>query len=133
MFVDAAAMVAILGSEGEAERCGSAVAQAERWMTTAVAAWEAVVALSRPDKFGDFGLAKEAVDRLIVRNGIELCQLPDPDHLLMISLDAAQRYGKGARRLNMADCLHYATAKHYGVAILSTADEFRFTDLETIL
>ncbi len=132
MFVDAAAMVAILGDEDEADRCSLALARAALPITTAVAAWEATAALARPDKFGDFGIAREAVHRLIERSGIRLCQLPEPHDLLALSLDAAQRYGRGARRLNMGDCFHYACAKFHAVPILSTADEFRFTDLDTI-
>jgi ribonuclease VapC len=34
--------------------------------------------------------------------------------------------------LNLGDCLHYACAKHHGVPILATADEFRQTDLQTV-
>lgn len=132
MFIDAAAIVAILSGEAEADRCGEALAQAEKPITTAIAAWEAIAALSRPDKFGDVDLAREAVGRLIERSGIQLSQLPEPDALLTLSVDAMARYGRGARRLNMADCIHYATARHFGVPILSTADEFRSTDLETV-
>lgn len=32
----------------------------------------------------------------------------------------------------LADCFHYACAKHAGVPVLSTADEFCFTDLEVV-
>jgi len=132
MFIDAAAIVAILGAEVEGDRCGIALASAGQPVTTAIALWEAVVALARPDKFGDIDLAQEAVRRLVERRGIQLRQLPEPDTLFALSTDAARRYGKGPRRLNLADCFHYAAAKHYGLTILSTADEFRLTDLETV-
>lgn len=132
MFVDAAAMVAILGNEPEADRCAAALAVAIRPLTNAIATWEATVALARPDKFGDFELAREAVARLLERLEIELCQFPEPVLLLALSTDAAQRYGRGPRRLNLADCFHYACAKHFAVPMLSTANEFRLTDLETV-
>ena len=65
-------------------------------------------------------------------NGIELRQLPPPAEVAALSIDAAHRYRSGPRRLNLADCFHYACARHYGVPILSTDDEFRFTDLEVV-
>ena len=94
MFVDAAAIVAIIGDEPEADRCAAAISAADRRITSPIAVWEASVALARPD--------------------------------------AATRFRSGRNRLNLADCFHYACARHYGVAMLSTADEFRFTDLETV-
>jgi ribonuclease VapC len=50
-----------------------------------------------------------------------------------LALSAAHRYRAGRHGLNLGDCLHYACAKFYGVPILATADEFRQTDLETVL
>ena len=132
MFIDAAAIVAILSGEPEADRCAAALAVATQPITTALAAWEAIVALARPDKIGDFNRAQEAVTRLIELSGIELCQFPEPVELLGLSTGAARQFGKGPKRLNLADCFHYATAKYANVPILSTADEFRFTDLETV-
>ena len=51
MFVDAAAIIAILSEEEEAERCSQAIQAVSERMTSPIAVWEAVVALARPDKF----------------------------------------------------------------------------------
>ena len=51
MFIDAAAIIAILSEEGEAERCSNALLEATDRFTSAIAVWEAAVALARPDKF----------------------------------------------------------------------------------
>jgi ribonuclease VapC len=133
MFVDAAAIVAIVLREAEAQRCSDAIRAAETPFTNAVATWEAAVALARPDK-AQFSLAdsSELVRLLLEEHEVEVRQLPPPEVASALSIDAAIKYRTGRSRLNLADCFHYACAKHYGVPILSTADEFRFTDLETV-
>ncbi|MBX3577669.1 MAG: type II toxin-antitoxin system VapC family toxin [Rhizobiaceae bacterium] len=132
MFVDAAAIVAILSGEAEEPRCSAALTAAPHPFTNPIAAWEAIVALARADKFDSYDLAEAAVRRLLNRREIEVRQMPPPDETLALSTEAARRYQRGTRRLNIADCFHYACARHFGVPILSTADEFRFTDLETV-
>jgi len=132
MFVDAAAITAVLSTEPEADRCAAALENAAQPFTSPIAVWEAVRALSRPDKFADATKAEMAVRRLLEYRNIELRQLPPPQEASELSLEAFARYGAGHHRLNLADCFHYACARHYGAAMLSTADEFRFTDLETV-
>lgn len=132
IFVDAAAIVAVLGAEAESERCGAAIDAAVEPFTSAVALWEAIIALGRADKFGSFQFAEAAVHRFIDQRGIQLRQLPPPEHAVALSTEAARKYRAGHSRLNLADCFHYACAKHYGASVLSTADEFRFTDLDVV-
>lgn len=133
MFVDAAAIIAILSEEAEADRCAEAISGADHRVTSALAAWEAVKALSRPDKLAaDLEACETLVRRFLNQRGINLIELPPAQETLALSVLAATRYGSGRRRLNLADCFHYACAKHFGMPILSTADEFRFTDLETV-
>ena len=133
MFVDAAAIIAVLSEEDEAERCSTAIQAASERLTSPIAVWEAVVALSRADKF-DLPVERVAllVDAFLEQRQIVVGDLPDAPAALALSLEAAQRFRTGPGRLNLADCFHYACARHYGVPILSTADEFRFTDLETV-
>lgn len=133
MFVDAAAIIAILYKEGEAARCAEAIAKAENPFTSPIAAWEAAMAISRPDRL-DLSVADgaEIVRLFLDEVGIELRQLPPPETTLSLSMDAAARFRGRKQRLNLADCFHYACAKHHDAAILSTGDEFRFTDLETV-
>jgi ribonuclease VapC len=133
MFVDAAALVAILSDEAEAGRCSKAVVDASECFTSAVAVWEAVMALARRDKLG---LPMQTSERFVLdflnERGIEIRDLPPPHTSVSYSLDAARRFRTGPFKLNLADCFHYACARHYEVPVLSTADEFRLTDLLTV-
>jgi ribonuclease VapC len=133
MFIDACAIIALLTEEPEAERVSSALAAAETRMTSPVAVLEAALGLARPDKFD---LPVATVEPLILEfldaRGIEIRDLPPAVEATRLALSAAHRYRGGRRGLNLGDCLHYACAKHYGVPILATNDEFRQTDLETV-
>jgi ribonuclease VapC len=90
--------------------------------------------MARPDKFN---LSVEAVEPLVLEfledRGIEIRDMPPATSATRLALSAAHRYRSGRRGLNLGDCLHYACAKYYRVPILATDDEFRHTDLETIL
>jgi len=133
MFVDAAAIVAILSDEGEAERCATALVAAIDPITSAIAVWEAAVALARPDKLGiSLDTTRPLVLRFLEDRGVQVRDLPEARQAAELALEAAQRFRRGPIRLNLADCFHYACARHYGVPILSTAEEFRFTDIETV-
>ncbi|MGB3834895.1 MAG: type II toxin-antitoxin system VapC family toxin [Mesorhizobium sp.] len=133
MFVDAAALVAILSDEPEAARCSAAIAAAANPFASAVAVWEAAMALARPEKLG---LPVEASAALVVRfmdeRAIALRDLPPASETVALSVEAAARFRNNTIRLNLADCFHYACARHHGVPMLSTDDEFRLTDLETV-
>ena len=133
MFVDAAAIVAILSREPEAERCANAIAEATQPFTSAIAVWEAAMALSRPEKLRiPIETSAILVSRFLDERAVAVRDLPPPDVALSLSVEAASRFRRNAIRLNIADCFHYACARHYAVPILSTADEFRLTDLRTV-
>ncbi len=133
MFVDACAIIAVLSDEPEAERVSHALAGAKKRITSPVAVLEAVLGLTRPDKFN---LSVEAVEPLVLEfldeRGIDIRDLPPAKRATTLSLSAAHRYRSGRRGINLGDCLHYACAKYYRVSILATADEFRETDLEIV-
>jgi ribonuclease VapC len=133
MFVDAAAIVAMLSNEVEAERCAQAVVQASVPFTSAIAVWEAAMALSRPEKLAiPVTVCLEIVSRFLEERAIALRELPPAPEATSLSIEAASRFRNNAIRLNIADCFHYACARYYAVPMLSTADEFRLTDLETV-
>jgi ribonuclease VapC len=133
MFVDAAAIIAILSNEEEAARCSAAIASAREPVTSAIAVWETAVGLARLDKLN---IPVETSERIVMRfleeRGITVCELPDAAQAIALSLSAAGRFRSGSNRLNLADCFHYACARHYKLPILSTANEFRFTDIQTV-
>jgi len=133
MFVDAAAIVAIIGDEAEADRCAAAISAADRRITSPIAVWEAAVALARPEKTAlPVDVTAAMIGEFLLERAIEVKDFPAADVLVALTTDAAARFRSGRNRLNLADCFHYACARHYGVPILSTAGEFRFTDLETV-
>ena len=133
MFVDAAAIIAILSDEPEAARCAEAIASATARTTSAIAVWEAAIALASDRKLGIARTdAAELVHRFIDQRGIDLVDLPSPIEAVTLAVEAAEGFGSGPRRLNLADCFRHACAKQGGVPLLSTADEFRSTDLEVV-
>ncbi|TGQ56899.1 PIN domain-containing protein [Mesorhizobium sp. M1C.F.Ca.ET.193.01.1.1] len=133
MFVDAAAIVAMLSNEAEAERCARAVMDASTPFTSAIAAWEAAMALARPEKLAiPVARSAEIVSRFLEERAIALRELPPAPEAASLSVEAASRFRSNAIPLNMADCFHYACARYYAVPMLSTAGEFRLTDLETV-
>jgi ribonuclease VapC len=133
MFIDAAAIVAILADEAEAGRCSAALAEAEHPLTSAIAVWEAAMAVARPEKLDvPVDVAERLVIRFLEDRGIAIRDLPPAAQAVSLSLEAAHRFRRGPTRLNLADCFHYACARHFRVPILSTADEFRATDIETV-
>jgi ribonuclease VapC len=133
MFVDAAAIIAILADEPEARRCSEALVRAESPFTSPIAVWEAAMALARADKL-DIAVDVSAalVTRFLEERAISVRDLPPHREAMRLSLEAASRFRNKAIRLNLADCFHYACAKYYAAPILSTAEEFRSTDLETV-
>ena len=133
MFVDACAIVALLSGEREAERIADALAVATHRFTSPVAVLEVVLALARPDKFNRSVADIEPLVRdFLDSRDIEIRDLPPAPETTRLALSAAHQFRGGRYGLNLADCLHYACAKHYRVPILATDDEFRRTDLETI-
>ncbi|WP_312857886.1 type II toxin-antitoxin system VapC family toxin [Mesorhizobium zhangyense] len=133
MFIDAAAIVAILSDEMEARRCADAIVGATDPFTSAIAVWEAAMALSRPEKLAvPVDQSAKIVTRFLEERGIAVRELPPGEESISLSVEAASRFRSNAIRLNMADCFHYACARYYAAPMLSTADEFRLTDLETV-
>lgn len=133
MYVDACAIVAVLADEAEAARVSDALMRATSPITSPIAILEAALALARPDKFS-LPVAKTGaiVEEFLRERAITVHDLPPAAETTRLALDAAQRFRGGRRGLNLGDCLHYACARHYGVPILATADEYRQTDLEVV-
>ena len=111
----------------------NAIALAREPVTSPVAILETVLGLARPDKFNaSVPEAERLVLDFLEERGITIRDLPPASEATHLALLAAHRYRAGRHGLNLGDCLHYACAKYYGVAILATADEFRQTDLECV-
>ncbi|MGK6354906.1 type II toxin-antitoxin system VapC family toxin [Sphingomonas sp. DT-207] len=128
LFVDASALVAMLELEDGFEQLADAFDADSDRLTSAVAWWETVTALSRsygrePDWSGGelraFAEARSIRIVPIERQEVEL------------ALNAYSRYGKGRdpAGLNMGDCFAYACAKAHGARLLYKGNDFDRTDL----
>ncbi|CAN5335327.1 type II toxin-antitoxin system VapC family toxin [soil metagenome] len=129
MFVDASAWTAILLAEHDYKLLLGKLAAAPLVLTSAIAGWETVRAVSRAtnrsldDAAGMLETLQRPANARVVPIGHAEQRL---------ALDAHARFGKGVHpaKLNMGDCFAYACAKTNGVPLLFTGDDFALTDIE---
>ncbi|APH73908.1 type II toxin-antitoxin system VapC family toxin [Aquibium oceanicum] len=128
MFVDASALTAMLAEEADGAELMTRMRRSRYRMTSAIAVWEASVALSR--------LTEKSVTetRMTLERFLDLAEirtLPLPPEIAAIALDAFDRFGKGRHpaRLNMGDCFAYACARHFGQPLLFKGSDFPLTDI----
>ena len=128
MFVDASALVAILAREAEAQDFAIRLRRAPVRYTSALAAYEAALAISRirrvtPD------YAQRLIDRLVA--GTPMQTIPVTAEIGRLAVEAFARFGRGnhAAQLNMGDCFAYACARSLGVPMLCKGNDFPLTDI----
>jgi ribonuclease VapC len=130
MFVDASALTAILADEGDAPELLARLQKARVRITSPLAVWETVLAISRILDL-EVGHAHEAVEEFLVLSEIQVIAVPPEarNH----AIDAYDRYGKSRHpaSLNFGDCFAYACARIAGVPLLYKGDDFPQTDIET--
>jgi ribonuclease VapC len=133
MFVDACAIVSIFADEESAPSYEQALAAAEAPFTSALAAWEAIIILSRTDQLNCSYLDAHAVvtEWLDLRN-IALRATVTPSEVLRFAVEVAQVHGIGKRALSNFDCFHYAYAKVAGTPLLTLDTLLRQTDVATL-
>jgi ribonuclease VapC len=129
MFVDASAWTAILLNEPERDRLRSALAFADTILTSPIANWETVRALSR-ETTDSVATATARLAAFQVSVGARVISIGRAEQA--VALEAHTRFGKGVHpaRLNMGDCFAYACAKAHGVPLLFKGDDFPLTDIE---
>lgn len=133
MFIDASALVAVFSAEAEEHRVEAILNNTATAFTSPLAVLEAAFALARPEKWNaPVHEVTASVLNLLEVSGIAVRESEDPIALALLAGEAATRFRTGRRRLNLADCMHYAFAKHFDVPMLATADEFRQTDLKVV-
>lgn len=143
MFIDASAIVAIIGQEEAGRSLLRKIEQAEPpvyFSSTVV--FEAVIALARKKKISIYGdhaptpasLIEETQD--LVRSfldQLDAVEMTLPVGLHEIALEAAQTYGRFVghpARLNFGDCFSYAAAKTLKLPLLFVGDDFSKTDIK---
>ena len=122
MFIDASAIVAILTSEPEAD----AIETAPDPITSAVAIYEAVLAVSRK-KQGQLFQARQDVADFLLTASVRTAPIAGIE--TEAALDAFARYGRARghqARLNMGDCFVYAVAKTTGCRLLFKGEDYLY-------
>jgi ribonuclease VapC len=131
MFVDASAIVAILNREPEADIFAEAIEQNAGGLTSAIAVYEATLALCR---IRHVTIEEAAADVHEFMSVAGVQHMPITATETRTALAAFARYGKGRghpARLNMGDCFAYAMARNLGVPLLFKGDDFPRTDIES--
>jgi ribonuclease VapC len=129
MFLDASAIIAMLGDEAEGDAFADALAAAPVRLTSPIAVWESVARLAK-----EFALsipeARRKLAEFLAAADVTLVPLSETE--LELALDAYDQYGKGRHpaRLNMGDCFAYAAAKARGTPLLHKDEGFWLTDAE---
>jgi len=128
MFVDASALVAIIGEEDDGQALAERFERFERSYTSALAIYEATLALARVGRMS-LTTVSTLLDDFITRSRIEI--VPITAEIGSIAIDAFAGFGRGNHpaRLNMGDCFAYACARSLGVPLLCKGGDFSQTDI----
>lgn len=133
MFVDACAIVSIFAGEESAASYEDELLKAEAPFTSALAAWEAIIVLARPDQLDCSYLdAHAVVTEWLELRDIALRESGAPSDVLYQAVAVAHGHGIGKRALSNFDCFHYAYAKVAGGPLLTLDSLLRQTDIETL-
>ncbi|ESY89854.1 type II toxin-antitoxin system VapC family toxin [Mesorhizobium sp. LNHC209A00] len=133
MFVDACAIISMFAQEDTATAYEQALEAAATPWTSALAAWEAIIILSRPDQLDcRYSQTHDAVVEWLEARNIELRETTSARDVLTNAVAVAQEHGIGKRSLSNFDCFHYAYAKVGDVPLLSLDRKLRETDVKTL-
>lgn len=133
MFVDACAIVSMFTGEDTADAYDAALSSASDAFTSPLAAWEAIIVLSRPDQLGcTYTDSEAAVVEWLEARGIALRDAASPREVLGHAVAVAEKHGIGRRALSNFDCFHYAHAKVAGAPLLTLDELLRQTDVVTL-
>jgi ribonuclease VapC len=129
IFVDAAAVVAILAGDPEAASLAAKLETEPERISAGHVILEASTRLASL-----LGLAPVVANGLVARlvREADINIVPITEQIANVSVTAFERYGKGrgaVANLNFGDCLSYACAKTHGARLLSKGHEFSQTDI----
>ena len=128
MFLDASAIIAMLGNEAEGDVFADALAAAPVRLTSPIAVWESVAGLAK-----EYALsipeARRKVAEFLAAAKVTIVALREAE--LEIALDAYDQFGKGRHpaRLNLGDCFAYACSRAYRAPLLYKGGDFVETDV----
>jgi ribonuclease VapC len=130
MIIDTSAIVAILRDEPEAMSCAQAIAGAKSRRVSAVNYVEAAAVIDGSRN----PITSRRFDELFREAALRI--EPVTEVQARIAREAYRDFGKGSGHeaaLNFGDCFAYALAKAMGEPILFKGNDFRHTDLESVL
>lgn len=133
MFVDACAIVSMMAGEPTAVAYEKALAKGALAFTSPLAAWEAIIVLSRPDQLNcRYSEAEKAVVEWLDARNIQLREPASPDRVLSYAVAVAEKHGVGKRALSNFDCFHYVYAKAMRQPLLTLDELLRRTDVAVL-
>jgi ribonuclease VapC len=133
MFVDACAIISMFAGEDTSRAYEQALEEAGAPWTSALAAWETVIILSRPDQLNcKYTEAEAAVIEWLDARNIVLRETTSPRDVLTHAVAVAEKHGIGKRSLSNLDCFHYAYAKVAKEPLLTFDQKLRETDVDTL-
>jgi ribonuclease VapC len=126
MIVDASAVLAVLMHEDDAATYAQAIADAPERAMSAVNWLETAMAV---DRRGD-AAARNAFSDFFDRGDFKI--IPVTPEIAALARHAFAEWGKARHRarLNMGDCIAYATARSTGRPLLFKGNDFIHTDIE---
>jgi|SRR5271155_4438856 ribonuclease VapC len=129
MFVDACAIVSIMTGEETAAAYERALDQGGAW-TSPLAAWEAIIVLSRPDQLNcRYSQAERVVTDWLAARDIALHEMSSAREVLSHAVAVAEKHGVGRRALSNFDCFHYAYAKAAEDSLLTLDERLLATNI----
>ena len=133
MFVDACVIISLMAGEDTATAYEAELDKADAPFTSPLAAWEAIIAIARPDQLDcPYSAVEALVVAWLAERHIELREPTSPREVLSHAVAVAEKHGLGKRHLSNFDCFHYAHAKAARATLLTLDQLLRETDAETL-
>jgi ribonuclease VapC len=128
VFVDASAIIGIIGDEEDRLSLSARLAQASKVYVSPIVLYEATAGLARK-RACPIEQAEELVDLFIEETSAQIIQISAA--IGREAIKAFRIYGKGRHKadLNMGDCFAYGSAKALGAGLLYKGDDFPRTDI----
>ena len=129
MFADASALCSMLTDENDAREMLEKMRRYDKRMTSPVAIWETVVAVTRITN-RSIKDTERVVDEYLALMNIKT--VPIAPEIAGLALEAFDRFGRRrhSANLNFGDCFAYACARYYRVPLLFKGLDFTQTDVE---
>lgn len=124
--VDTSALMAIVLNDPQADACIAALESEDDLLISAGTVAEALIVAARRN-------VGEEIERLIDGLGLEVVNVT-----FAVARRIAQAYGKWGKgvhpaALNFGDCFAYEVAKEHGCRLLYVGEDFKKTDVESVL